>query len=471
MSGVPTQNLADAQAQQILNLVRQQLQLVLTSPTHILPGQPATATLVPATPVLDASELANGVLNLAWAAKDVLFNNPNAVAVPTPTELTSATGLDGDELLQAAGGIFGKQPFPPPLPGGAIVTQTSGLSGQLFGTYSPPQLKIGVSVKWKLEDSNGNELKEGENFIASQGLTSPTVSLLLPPLFRELRMDTLLNPGGSVVCLSVEITLRLGPTTLPPFTIGPVPIFLVSLLIPTMIVLFTEPNFGLTHDSAALVIVPEHSPFASAEPLFKTLKRIEAAVSALRSLGGLVSFFLGLDEILGAVPDQPRLRFVAARTLTTGQGVPKLGDVKIKRRPWYAILSSDPTFDDVAFSLIVFGPPGLTVQFFNDTNFKGTAQGSNQGNFDIHLRDNLTEKDLFASIRTLDTDDDVAPETFPPNLVSRFEADPNGDDRWHTDMSSVRFEQGWLDVVSREVTNPPVVPPLTCQEREEPPLV
>jgi hypothetical protein len=236
-----------------------------------------------------------------------------------------------------------------------------------------------------------------------------------------------------------------------------------------VVVLFTEPNFGVTIDSAALIIVPEHSPFASAEPLFKTLKRVESAVSALRSLGGLVSFFLGLDELLGAVPDQPRLRFAAARAVTGGQGIPKLGAIKIKRRPWYAILSSDPNFDDKAFSLIVFGAPGVTVQFFNDINFKMAADGSHQGNFDIQLKDTLTEKDFFASIRTLDTDDDFAPETFPPSRVPRFEADSGGDDLWHTDMSSVRFEQGWLDGVAEEVKNPPPVPPLSCKTKRTKP--
>jgi hypothetical protein len=307
-------------------------------------------------------------------------------------------------------------------------------------------------------------LGEGRDFLATQGLTTPSVSVLLPPLLRELRLDTLANPepGGSVVCLSAEVTLSLGVRTLV-FTLGPVPVLQLPLLIPTVVVLFSEPNFGLTYDSAALVFVPKHSPFASAEPLFKTLKKLEAVVSALRGLGGLAAFFLGLDELLGTVPDQPRLRFAAA------DGIAKLGDIKIKRRPWWNPLADDPNFDDKVFSLLVFGLPGTKVQFFNDTNFK-MAPATTQGNFDIELKSTVPDIDFFAAVRTLDTDDDVAPETFPPNRVPRFQGDPSGDDRWHTDMSSVRFHSDWLGEVARDVKNPPPVPPLRCS-RIVPPSV
>jgi hypothetical protein len=471
MSGVTSASLSDAQANQILDIVRQQLQLVLTSPTRVQPGQPVTAALVPSTPVLDVSELANGVLNLAWAAKDVLFNTPNPVEVPTPTELTSPNGLDGDEVVKAAGSIFGKQPFPPPLPGGTVTSQTSGVSAQLFGTFSPPQLKIAISIRWRVRDPAGNEFVDGDKFIATQGLTSPAVLLLiLPPLLREYRLDTLLNPGGSVVCLSAEVTLRLEAKTLP-FTLGPVPILLLPLLIPTVVVLFSEPTFGLTHESAVLIVVPEHSPFTSAEPLFKTLKSIEAAVSALRGLGGLVSFFLGLDDLLSSVPDQPRLRFAAARldpdNPGQGQGIRRLGDIIVKRRPWYDFLGDDPNFDDVVYSLIIFGLPGTKVQFFNDTNFKMNPE-TTQGNFDIELRNSAPDLDFFVAVRTLDTDDDRAPETFPANRVPRFEGDPSGDDRWHTDMSSLRFDKGWLSGVEEEIKNPKETPPITCIQRRPP---
>jgi hypothetical protein len=462
MSGIASPSLSDAQATQVLNLVRQQLQLVLTSPTQVQPGQPLTATLSPPEPMLDVSDLAVGVLNLAWAAKDVLFTNPNPVELPTPSDATTPDALDGDELLQSSAvGALIKQPFPPPLPGGASLAQTPGVAAQLFGTFSPPRLQVGVAARWRVHDQAGNELQDGKDFIATQGLTSPNVSLVLPPIFRELRLDTMLNPGGTVVCLSVDVTLTLGPKVLPTFVLGPVPVLVLPLFVPTVVVLFSEPNFGLTHDSAALIIVPKHSPFASAEPLFKVLRKVEAVTDALRSIGGLASFFLGLGELLGTVPEQPRLRFAAA------DRIEELQRYKIKRRPWYDILGSDPDFDDEVESLMVFGLPGTRVQFFNDEFFK-MAPATNQGNFDIQLRNTVPDLDFFVAVRTLDTDDDVAPETFPPDRVPRFQPDQSGDGVWHTDMSSVRFHQTWLDTVGREIADPLDPPPLTCSRRRTP---
>jgi hypothetical protein len=472
MSGINNPLLSTLQANQILNLVRQHLKLVLTSTARVQPGQALTASLVPSSPVLDVSELANGIVNLALASKDVLFSSANPVDVPPLSTLSDSSGLDGDTLIGAAGGIFGKQPFPPPIAGGLIVPQTSGLMAQLFGTITPPSLKISVEIKWVVRDQNGNILTEQNNLIAPEGLTSPNVILhIVPPLFREYRLDTLRNPGGSVVCLSAEITLRLEDKTLS-FTAGPIPVLLLPLLIPTVVVLFSEPNFDVTHDSAVVLVVPEHSPFSSAEPLFKVLRQIEKITSTLRSIGGLASFFLGIDDILETVPKQPRFRLAAARkddisNPSKGQGVPKLGDIKLKQKPWYDLLGSDPNFDDKVTSLIVFGAPGTMVSFFDDTNYRTAAEHNGQGNFDIRLKDTLPDIDFYVAIRTLDTSDAVAPETFPPGRVTGFEANTHSptDHRWLTDMSSVLFPRAWTGKIDEERKNPPPLPPLTCGGR------
>jgi hypothetical protein len=448
MAGTSSPLLSNAQATAILNIVRQQLRIALTSATHVQAGAVTTAALIPSSPVIDASELANGVLNLAWAAKDVLFNDPNPVAVPDPSTINNTDDLDGDELLKTLGGIFGKQPYPPPALGGSILSQTAGMAAQLFGTISPPQLKVQIRLAWKLTKRDGTVLQEGQDFIASQGLSSPTVSLVVVPPHRELRIDSLRNPGGEVVCLSVDVSLQLGTTFLPTFTLGPLPILLLPLLIPTIVVLFSEPNFDLGHESAALIVVPKHSPFSSAAPVFKTLRSIESAVSALRSVGGLVGFFLGLDELLGSVPDQPRFRFVAADQIN------RLGNIVIKEKPWYAIFSSDRTFDDAVQSLMVFGLPGTTVHFFNDVNCQITAQGG----YDV----TLGPLDFFACIRDLDTNNDHAPVAFPDGSISHFDADSTGDDSWTTDMSSVQFDQNLIDTALQEQMNPPRTPPLRC---------
>jgi hypothetical protein len=458
MSGVASPSLSNVQADAVLNLVKPLFRIVLTSASRLQPGQPVTASLIPSEPSLDVSDLANGVLNLAWTAKDLLFDNPNPVELPTPENATTPDSLDGDEVLQSSAlGTIIKKPFPVPV-GGPTVTQTAGVLAQLFGTLALPRLKVEVSVRWRVADANGVPITEDEHFLVPQGLTSPNLSLLLRPVFREMRVDSLLNPaqGSWVACLSAEVTLRLGARTLT-FPVGPLPVIQLPLLIPTVLVFFHEFDFGLTNDGMAVIVVPDHSPFSSAETLFKTLQKLNGVADALRGLGGLAGFFLGLGELLGSVPEMPALRFIAS------SAIKEMKPYKIKPRPWYNTLG-DHNFDDLPRSLIVFGMPGTKVQFFNDTNF---TTGGAQGSFDIELKatPSLATSDYFVAIRTLDTDDDSAPITFPPGRVTRFEPDTNvgGDDRWFGDMSSLRFHSSWLAKVEDDIKNPPPVPELKCR--------
>lgn len=160
-------------------------------------------------------------------------------------------------------------------------------------------------------------------------------------------------------------------------------------------------------------------------------------MDALSGIGGFASFLLGLSALTSSVPEQPRIRFVSANE------IPKLGDVIIKRRPWYAFLSEDPNFDDRIYSILVIGIPGTRVEFFNDTNFKDgtTSPSSDQGRYTVEI-----SVELFAAIRTLDASSKSKPVTFPPNRVVAFEKDDSDDNdgKWHTDLSSVRFDQTWL---------------------------
>src|SRR6185295_9955888 len=233
MSGVAAPQISNPHADRVLKAVLARLRIVLTSPTHVEPGHPVTAAIVPASPEIDASDLADGLLNLGWMTKDLLFPDDNAVALPGVGTL-NGTSFEGDHLADNVANLAGVagQPFPPLLPGGAPLGKTPGMLAQLFGTFAVPQLKVRLDVRWFVHDQSGHELSEGQDFIATQGLTSPAVSLLIPPLFRELRLDTLLNPVGSVVCLSAEVTLSLGTYALAPSPLGPVPILLLPLLIP-----------------------------------------------------------------------------------------------------------------------------------------------------------------------------------------------------------------------------------------------
>lgn len=459
MSGVPAAALTNQQADEILQAVVSRLRIVLTSPVRTPPATPITASLVPAAPEIDVSDLVNGILNVAGVAKDVVFRNDDPLPIP------SSGDLDGDQVITAADSVTGGQPFP--IPQGPVLstanlTQTNvpGLLGQLFGTFGLPSLKVQLQIRWIVRDQAGRELREEKgDLLAQNGLASPSVSLIVPPVIRELRLDTVLvPPTPQVVCLSAEVTLNLGARSLGPVEVGPVPVVVLPLLIPTVVFLFSEPNFNVVvnedvddldlDDSSVVIVVPEHSPFVSAAPLFKALRTVESVRDSLSGLGGFLGFLLGLD--LDAIEGQPRFRFVATNRISD------LEDIKLKPHKIFGFTYRYDNFDDRAFSLLVIGLPGTVIRFFNDEDFMRSPD-TTQGLFTIRIG-----AECFVAIRTLDTDDDVAPVTLPPDRVIDFEADQQGDDRWHTDMTSLEFDDQWLKEVEGEP--PGTLPKLDCAD-------
>jgi hypothetical protein len=485
MSGVEAPPLAADQATDVLNSVKELLRVTLTSPTRTEPGQPVTAALVPASPEIDVSQLAAGVLNLGLLTKNVVHTNKNVLDVP------GSGDLDGDHLASTAP-LAGGQPFPLPvaLPAStAAVTQSNipGLLGQVFGTISVPRLKVRLELRWILRDQQGNELKDEDGaFVAPQGLTSPNVSLIIPPLFEEWRADTVKNPPTTVFCLSAKVTLTLSPAPPVTFEVGPVPVAVLPLLIPTVVVLCSEPNFGINtgqqlHDgdvtddhiqeednvglSSALVVVPEHSPFTSAGALFKALRKVETAVDALSGIADFLGFFLPLGDLL-SIPEQPRLRFSVARPVPGADGnlhtgIPKFSRIILKPKTFFFLTYDHDTFDDKVFSILVVGLPGTKVEFFSDTGFD---KQSDQGFYTL-----LVGPELFVAVPTLDTSVDDPPVTVPPGqalpldgVTGRNDTSDDNDGLWHTDMSSMAFADDWLADVQEKIKNPPPKPQLVC---------
>jgi hypothetical protein len=466
MSGFPATPLSDAQADAILLLLKNRLRIVRTGPQRVAPGSLLSAKLIPTSSEIDASDLVNGVVDLTAVVKDILFkdrlpfpppdnpSDPDAVLPPLNVDPAAVR----EELRDA---VAGGQPFAAPTAvlnqPNPIQTNIEGMLAQLFGTLQLPNLKVGVGLKWTVRAGAGAPLSESADFIALEGISSPTFSAVVAPPMREYRADTLLNPGGMVVCLWLDVRLTLGERVLD-VQLGGLPYIQLPILIPTMVALFSEANFDLTHDSAALIVVPEHSPFMSLEPLMKLLLSLETTLSKLRGIARLAGFFLGLDEALGSLPQQPRLR------LTAKNRIDHLGNYTIKRRPWWNPLAGDRTFDDTVNSILVLGAPGTEVEFFNDKNCKRSPD-TDQGDYVVRLNaaaTNGTPPDVYVAIRTLYTSNDVAPPTTPPGRIVSFNPDDTGDDEWHTDLTSLRFKKSFLDSVAREMKEPPPVPVPNC---------
>jgi hypothetical protein len=470
MSGIKSTGLQPAQAQQILNEVKNRLQISLQSPTRLLPGQPLIASIIPDAPTIDISELVNGVINLAWLEKDVLFKNLKAVDIPS-LDTANAIDLNGDHILtqlQSDASNVIKQPFPLPPLSTTSVTQVPGLAAQLAGTITLPRLSLTLKIEWIVE-KNGVQQTDGKDLVALNGLTNTSVSVLLPPIFRELRVDTLTNPGGEIFCLSAKVTLIIGSHTLS-IKLGPTPVLQLPVLVPTIVALFSEPNFSVTDNSSAVILVPRHSLFSSAAPLFKELRKIESVLDSLQTLAGIAGFILGLREITSLL-DHPRLRFIAS------DGIPHLGEIILKRKPWYDVFGEDENFEDRTSSLFIFGIPGTQVGFYNFRTFNEDGAF-----YEITLRNSVTVgtppydflslPDYFVAIRSFATaaERDMDPNrntsppvTFPAGRITRQWDEPDEENVWDDMIGSVRFIPDWLDKLKEdEIDKPTIINVLRC---------
>jgi hypothetical protein len=452
MSGTATTDLTAAQATAILQAVYNSLQIVLASPLRTKPGQVINASLVPAAPLLDVSDLANGILNIALTSKDVLYQNAQATPVPDP----AAPGQFGGDVLAGTAKALGGQPFPPPLGtvgGSAAATNTNipGLLAQIFGTLAIPQLKVRIRIKWIVR-RKGQALQEATDFLAPQGITGPNLSLLLPPPTYEMRLDTIMFPRMEVACLSAQVTLTLGSNALPALEVPPVPVLLLPLLIPTVVAMFSEPNFGVLNPTLTLVVVPLHSPLGSLRHVVDTLNKVQDVVDALSGLAQFAGWILGLNELIGALTDQPRVRFI------NQDKIDSFDDVSIKPGPLFGFLGDD-NFDDVANSILMLGIPGAKAWFYNDDN---QTTGGDQGYYALRVLNDS----LFVMVRDLKqtnaSSDPPAPYPYYYLPQTDWHADSYGSPTWSGSMSSFQFDPAWLADMRADATNIGGLPDLRC---------
>jgi hypothetical protein len=469
MSGFSATPLSDGQADQILAAVRSMLSLQLTSPQHVAPGGLITAQLVPTSPMIDASALVNGFINIAVLTKNVLFQDASVADIPDSGDLTGDTVASAlPNLIQSA------LPYPPAtsiLNGGQTV-QPAGALEQLFGAFGLPRLDVKATVGWVVRNPAGQTLAEGRDFVAPGGLGSPTVSLVIPPVFRELRLDTLSNPlsGSSIVCLYAEVALQLGSRALS-FELGGIPLLLLPLFVPTLVAMFTEPSFEVTSGSAVIVMVPEHSGLTSIEGLVGQLQKIENVLDSVRSLAGIATWLVGLDALVASIPEQPRVRFVVAHQ---ANGIGFLDRITLGRRPWYDFLGDDPRANDRISSLIVLGLPATgvsntirpRVECYNAISYQTVPEGYYI--IEVDPPGSPLPPTGYAMIRYLDSPVAAAPTTFPPGRLVEWlqdfkaEEDDDDDKLWHHKLSSVRFADSYIEEVNRDINAPVRIPILRC---------
>jgi hypothetical protein len=400
MSGVSANTLPAAELQKILSAAMNRLHVRLTSSNVVAPGATITASIAGAGVEVDVTDLLDGVLNIDWQA----FTQAALGAITDSANSLRALITETDKALPTAG--------PAPLPNAITAATPAGLLGRLVGAVSLPRLRVRADIRWQVTDSQGNELIEGEDFIAPNGLALPDVLIKIPPLFRELDafdypgssanlqpINPLATPSACTFRLQVRVVLSVGdvfidrvlsaapafsdpslstPPTLrhpadlvPDGTAPGIPLIVLPLPVPTLVALFSNAEFNPTDPSPAklLVVVPHGSPITSLEQLNRILRKIDQVVSDLRQLPFFAASLLGLDLVNDALSGQPGARLVSAQADNSYRDFTKVVYYSEPTRFWWIkIGTQDVTFNDEAMSMVLLGMPGTQVSFFNQAD-------------------------------------------------------------------------------------------------------
>lgn len=381
---------APSTATDLLTRVMRTMRIVPETSNILDPGDVFQAKLVPASPQLDLS-------GLALAALDGLLD----VAAPTGTE---GSGL-------------------PDLPGSPSPTP-SATAQSLTGRLGLPNLSVRVDVQWYLRDEDGTDVLKKDSHVATGGAQSPAVSLLLPPVLRELSLDEIEKPDPDWFCLSARVTLTLecssegddlanivdgkldgdsdsvcrassvadahpdcpahGGLPLAPdgvrrvhlsAELPGVPVAQLPVLIPSVVICCNTRNFDLLDRSAVLMVVPKGSPLSNAEAVIDALRRVEKTLRTLRTVGAVAGWILGIQNVLSALSDHPIIRFYEAKEADNVEGLDKLSRIKLWPRPWYKVFFDDESMHDRTTSIAVLGGPGRQVRFYDKPNYK-TGDGA-----------------------------------------------------------------------------------------------
>lgn len=278
---------------------------------------------------------------------------------------------------------------------------TLGTLGALTGSLPfPLKVPVGFSVKWNLQRGSAAAV-EGTDFFAPDGLTSPDVSLVFPPIPAVVEEFTdsqpLLAPPTSF-SLRANVKLSVGGSS-PSFDVPPppapgVPIPVVRLRVPTMLVLFRHKNFAPQEGSLpgfALICVPKNSPLKDSAAVINTLNTLKTAVAAVSSFlpPKFANFLRGIPVLATALAGVPNVLLTTFDDKGEIQDLNKLTIID-KRGP--ALTDIEPSNN--ASSLIFMGP-SKQMDCFVRANLNGEKLG---------IRTNSSIEDVLVVIRNLHTE-------------------------------------------------------------------
>lgn len=345
--------------------------------TATVDGVLLRASVVPDPTRLDlknfaADGLAQPILapvRLAAVTKDVTFPTGQIVD-GDPTN--PASRLVDDPLPDSAD--LTDPQISPESPLQAILGLLAGLEGIVpVGVFIPDEVTVSMSVCWRLgvdekcrrvlplEDGEslpgvlGGDGEEGCSAVTSGASVE---MLVVPPL---------VSLGAKVTCtytLSAVVTLRaLGLEH--EVALGPVPVPVPGLPIPTVLVVFSEVQYNTVKDGGRLVIVPTDSPLQGLQAVTDALQAAARALAPLTGLARIVGLVTGLNTVINSLPPVPgskhKLLFASL------DETPDLGDLAPDWRH-RSFFDDHGAEDDIDSLLLVSAD--RRVELFEDQDFE-----------------------------------------------------------------------------------------------------
>lgn len=472
------------------------LRIERLGPPVVDPGEFVTFKVTPSlsglriTQLIPSSVLLNGLIEPSDGAATQAITGTITLLPQAPAQI-NLQGLAGT-IPQTLGGEL---KFPPEIPG--QIDLSSQLPNEpalhsLTGTIELPQdMPVKAEVAWQVLAEVGlkrpvfgevntkkkkiviSEEEREEHFLAPEGLSGPSLSILFVNPIVELRQDKPL-PEPRRYWIRCTVTLRaLGVTKT--FDLPDVPVFVPVIGVPTVLALFPETNF-LPKRGALLVVVPERSPFREVDELLSLVNRLQGIVSRLTAIPRFALFALGLQRLAAAI-HAPRLRFKVRDEIANLNKV-KLADIDAS----YVRYNGADVFDvgdqgndmeaeDNMSSLMLLGPPGRQVRCYNRRDLQAEVvelEIELENGARIKVSDGgqvnvATGNDMFVALPDLRQPERPLPA---PMDAPGFQGDPGGiiavdsfdpGKGFSDTLSSIAFD--WAPRVATGPLYPPVVPP------------
>lgn len=363
-----------------LELIRQRLSVVLDAPAE--PGAPAAVRLNSLPTHLQLVDSVPTDISLGWLSKDVLLKTGDDLPLPAAAGSALPLPADLDQLIQS--------PLPLPLGDGlGMPSGIPGVIGQFLAQLPvniPLSLPVHAEVTWSAADEEGKPLPENQVQPTKNITGLDAVFFFAPRLvpYSDFYTPVTMRKITAQVKLSVKLGDKLDPVTIDPFPLEvevPVP----TLPVPVVLAALTHNYFDLTKHGnipgGVGVFVPRSQLFYDVGTVLNALGTLTASLSRLSlkfpTLPGVGSVGVALSTINKLV----RLLRIASGGETNPKAyyVVRPGD---EQRNLDDVELPDGTDLNKEFgSMILVGPPGTWVSFFNKDECK-----DEDGAFDIGFK-------------------------------------------------------------------------------------